>query len=525
MGQFKPMVKMMTNEPTVILKLKKGGKVAKKADGGYMPMQSTMPSMGMPARGGTAAAASPMAPSMAARRRAMMGKPAMNPTMMKEGGKADMSQDKAMIKKAFKQHDMQEHKGGKGTSLKLKKGGKFATGGVVNGQGGFAKGGIIKTEGQGGEFRNTKMLTSKTDKSPAKTGNVKMGNGGGYKNGGKAMMGGGKMMGKYTTGGVAKGQGGYAVGGSADESMTQDELEKRYPAPTRQGGITLDDGTFIAGVDNGQGGVNVGTPDFFQKYADNPEILSKLKNLYSEGAMSGAIPMGQAVATPAPSPYYPEPLPSPYYPEPLPSPYYPEPLPTPYYPPTPLEPPRPVEPSNDDENRRRNQESMDRQRASEEYYWKMRNLNNPKEDMRSDPTDFSPKDFSVTSNKRGGAIKKAYATGGIVDTGKAVKMPRRIAHQPVANTMQSGTYKRGGKVRFADGGSEDMSKGAYDAHYANEKKENEAMRESILGAPKRAYEAVKSMFGSQPKPAGSVTKTEKSVTVSPGKKRGGSAMC
>jgi hypothetical protein len=29
-----------------------------------------------------------------------------------------------MIKKAFKQHDKQEHKGGKGTSLKLAKGGK-----------------------------------------------------------------------------------------------------------------------------------------------------------------------------------------------------------------------------------------------------------------------------------------------------------------------------------------------------------------------------------------------------------------
>jgi hypothetical protein len=40
-----------------------------------------------------------------------------------ESGKADMAQDKALIKKAFKQHDMQEHKGGKGTSLKLKKGG------------------------------------------------------------------------------------------------------------------------------------------------------------------------------------------------------------------------------------------------------------------------------------------------------------------------------------------------------------------------------------------------------------------
>jgi hypothetical protein len=40
-----------------------------------------------------------------------------------ESGKADMKQDKAMIKKAFKQHDMQEHKGGKGTKLTLKKGG------------------------------------------------------------------------------------------------------------------------------------------------------------------------------------------------------------------------------------------------------------------------------------------------------------------------------------------------------------------------------------------------------------------
>ena len=37
--------------------------------------------------------------------------------------KMDKAQDKAMIKKAFKQHDIQEHKGGKGTSLALKRGG------------------------------------------------------------------------------------------------------------------------------------------------------------------------------------------------------------------------------------------------------------------------------------------------------------------------------------------------------------------------------------------------------------------
>ena len=43
--------------------------------------------------------------------------------MAKENMKSDVAQDKAMIKKAFKQHDAQEHKGGKGTMLKLKKGG------------------------------------------------------------------------------------------------------------------------------------------------------------------------------------------------------------------------------------------------------------------------------------------------------------------------------------------------------------------------------------------------------------------
>jgi hypothetical protein len=47
----------------------------------------------------------------------------------------DLKQDKAMIKKAFKEHDAQEHKGGKGTKLTLKKGGmamkKMAKGGVT----------------------------------------------------------------------------------------------------------------------------------------------------------------------------------------------------------------------------------------------------------------------------------------------------------------------------------------------------------------------------------------------------------
>ena len=225
MGQFKPMVKMETTEPSVILKLKKGGHVMSKAkakeenghkpmckaDGGMMDMLSGAPTLvGRPA---TAAPVSmPGKPSMSARRKAMkMGMtrrpntapvpvaglkqasemPAM-PAMKKggkaEGGKMDMAQDKAMIKKAFKQHDMQEHKGGKGTKLALKKGGMscatggvamgnaggYATGGVVMGQGGYAKGGGVE-----GNVSGTPAGVSNT-----KTGEVRLGNAGGFKKGG-----------------------------------------------------------------------------------------------------------------------------------------------------------------------------------------------------------------------------------------------------------------------------------------------------------------------------------------------------
>jgi len=56
---------------------------------------------------------------------AMMKKGGMAKSDAKEDMKMDKAQDKTMIKKAFKQHDAQEHKGGKGTSLKLAKGGTF----------------------------------------------------------------------------------------------------------------------------------------------------------------------------------------------------------------------------------------------------------------------------------------------------------------------------------------------------------------------------------------------------------------
>lgn len=215
MGQFKPMVKMETTEPSVILKLKKGGKVAGKADGGFMPMASTQPA-GLPARGGMAPSAAPMKPSMAMRRRAMMAaaaRPAMNPNMMKKGGKAekheDAAEDRAMIKKAMAGKkfasggeidatmDKTTIKGntGKFVNTKVVDGDKNdsakGTSGVKNGnKGGFAAGGTIK----GGDWENKPADTAKPGKSGGATGGVRNGNAGGYKAGGAAKK-------HYATGG------------------------------------------------------------------------------------------------------------------------------------------------------------------------------------------------------------------------------------------------------------------------------------------------------------------------------------
>ena len=120
MGSFKPMVKMSTTEPSVELKLKKGGGVKKMQVGG-------LPA-GLPA----------VAPRMPVRRPAMV--PAgrgITPLMRKEGGESK-SQDKAEmgairgIKKELTSHESKPaSKGHKG----------LKTGGVANAQGGFKRGG------------------------------------------------------------------------------------------------------------------------------------------------------------------------------------------------------------------------------------------------------------------------------------------------------------------------------------------------------------------------------------------------
>lgn len=126
MGQFKPMVKMQTTEPSVVLKLKKGGSVKKRAMGGSMA-----PMVGRPT-GGLPTAAAPGKPPLGARMRAMRGKRTMAaPVMAKKGGDV----------KAKKTGGVVKGQGG------------YKTGGVVNGQGGYKKGGAAKKADGGAATR------------------------------------------------------------------------------------------------------------------------------------------------------------------------------------------------------------------------------------------------------------------------------------------------------------------------------------------------------------------------------------
>ena len=69
---------------------------------------------------------------------------------MKEGGMADMSQDKKMVKKAVGMHDKQMHEGKKTDMSKLKKGGmtKMCRGGGIETKG-KTKGTMIKMKSGG----------------------------------------------------------------------------------------------------------------------------------------------------------------------------------------------------------------------------------------------------------------------------------------------------------------------------------------------------------------------------------------
>lgn len=260
MGQFKPMVKMMTTEPSVELKLKKGGKVTKMADGGFTPMQSSMASS-MPARGGDMPAARPGKPSMAARRKAMMVSKPVAPMMpaMKKGG---ASCEK--VEKELKAHEAKPAK-------KAHK--AFATGGVVEAQGGYKKGGLAKSgiipssaSAKGAEaFKNTKMIDGgKKDNAPAKTGDVKLNKPAGYKKGGRILGVENNVTGtppgvtNMKTGAVKDGNaGGYKKGGNVkkfarggevvQDSGKAEKMPQGQKKPSAPVSITALSGTFKKG--------------------------------------------------------------------------------------------------------------------------------------------------------------------------------------------------------------------------------------------------------------------------------------
>ncbi len=424
MGQFKPMVKMTTTEPSVILKLKKGGKVAPVA--GKMAA-SPMAPLSAPSEAGKAPKKPPMAqrmkamnpnqyakggnvggkqmggmmaPAMAARARPMatpvnpmtraaLG--AMAPdqrsaraamvrkalTGMKKGGSADCS----ALERELKHHE----------SLSAAKAHKASGGGV-------------------GAFAKTKMDTAHHDSAHG-TGEVKMGKPAGYKDGGKM---------------VHKAMGGSIMGNEGPYKNTKVVSAGKGKTNGTTGGVKMGNG----------GG-------------------------YAAGGM--AYKDGGAI--------------------------------------------RPV---------------------------------NTSKPGVTNTTTGGVKNANAGGFKHGGSLGKAYATGGnVVDDGKAEKMPRRPVHPPVANTMQSGTYKRGGKVAKNGGGkvSDDMpneakiqahidsNERALKAFEQSRKEEAAATRNLIPDMARKAVGAVRGMFGSKP-PAGSVTKTEKSVTVAPagsaaGRKHGG----
>jgi hypothetical protein len=293
MGQFKPMVKMETTEPSVELKLKKGGKVshkdtkksekgdhghkpmAKKADGGILgalASQSPMvdaPMADAPARG-------PKRPALSLRRKAMsapasrkeMAKKAMAAEMAmpmrKKGGEVE-SKDvhKAEMKKINKvESELKSHEGKAASKAHkgLACGGKaYKTGGVVKGNGGgYKTGGVVN--GQGGF------------KDGGSTGDVKLGNAGGYKKGG----------------GLKK----FASGGSVDDSGRAQKMPQGNKKPSSPVAINMLSGTFKKGGKVKAKKYADGGPSFDESFASPREQLAEMrrqKNIVKgEGAMSDA---------------------------------------------------------------------------------------------------------------------------------------------------------------------------------------------------------------------------------------------
>ena len=406
MAEFKPMVKMYTTEPSVELKLKKGGHVkmkAKEHDGHKMMDGGMAP----PARGGVPMAAAPMKPSLAMRRKAMRamspaapaGPVGMAGRMLKKGGEAESKAEHKAEMKGIKKVEKELKAHEKKPASKAHKGMK--TGGVAMGQSGFKEGGIINTEGQGGKYRDTKMNTAeRTTKTSGKTGEVKNGNGGGFKKGGRCYAKGGGVEGNVsttpagktgtTTGEVKLGNaGGFKKGGKA-KKMADGGVSKKAVDGAKSGTGTVteverqivrkmtpkkpSDSRDVQSNDVTPSGTPL-NPEFLKDYLKAPHYKKGGKTKkYADGGMVQGAPIGLPSVSPAGRVGLP-----------------------------------PVS-------------------ASGRIY--------------------DPNSAMLTQQPGGQPTPVGYATGGSVnDAGEAVKMPQRRPARPVSINQLSGTYKKGGRVK------------------------------------------------------------------------------
>ena len=499
-------------------------------------------------------AAAPMKPSMAARRRAMMAaaaRPAMNPNMMKKGGKAekheDAAEDRAMIKKA-----MAGKKFASGGTIQGNVG-KFAktdmatadrttktkgTGGVKNGNGGgYATGGTIA--GNEGKFSKTKVVDGDKNDSVKGTGKgVKLGNGGGYASGG-------------TTGGVRKGNAGgymeggsakkaYATGGKVDSGKAQAMPKKPVSRPVAN---SLQSGTFKRG-----GKV--------ARYADGGSL-----------AMSGTAPQEQGGAIPTSSSAgyggiggstiggsFGAPTSDPYS-------AYKASLPTtggldvntkPQMPMSQMQatqqglqrlgdgqissaPPPPLTPAEQQQMLQNlqlgmQQSQMQPQSPMQQAAQQAQQPSRLVQQLQQRPigSGLLPNMGGKKPGMGGMGPRMGNMGPGMGGRGPSVLPRFAPGHQAIPPTPPPMyMYKRGGKVsKFSDGDLVDASKGAFDRRLDND--EDMPLAKTIRSIPSRLYEGAKSLAGiSKDAGAGrgfvnpkSITKTEKSVTVEP-RKRGG----
>jgi hypothetical protein len=499
MGQFKPMVKMFTNEPSVILKLKKGGKVAHKADGFKTMHKMSESSMFEAAEHGK----SPKKPSMAARRRAMnpqfkkggkvahremgggmpmaapmarapmaaMGRaklakmaPAVQAarlaqvrkalTGMKKGGSAA---DCAALERELKHHE----------SMSAKRAHGKASGGAITAS-------MAKTTVKNSvkPYAKTKVVDGdKKDKAHG-TGEVKEGKPGGYKMGGTIegnegeyentkVVDGDHNDPAHGTGGVRMGNsGGFKKGGKIVRKASGGNMF--FPgssAVTPMTGVTaVTPAQQAAFQASGMGTPQASTPSNIMGSAATPaqQAAFQASSMYTApteeqknrfSSMSSSPTDAQQAAYQASMS-------------------------------KPVEEPKtsfnqmftpPTQKQQDDFSSSFMSPTQMRsdQQAPDTFYrknsftkglgyktggnvkgnWENRPANTAKAGVKNTSTG-EVKESNAGGYKRGGSAKKAYATGGnVVDDGKAEKMPRHFKSQPVANSLQSGTFKRGGKVR------------------------------------------------------------------------------